>query len=315
MTFSEALDIAKKEFDDIPSMEEVFSIMLRPQKNEQNNSFHEDHVPAVQNKLDDESQGLIQTQQSSLQNSIMSVEGRLVQTVLNDLFKQKNAFYSENDLISRDEEENFRKELAIILAAYYGIIIPLFGKNTTNRRAKEFGLFTNFKMNNDIKQYIKTIADKAAASHIQTTLNDILNVINETHNKIVNRALESISKSRKVTDADLVLARQKALEGASQQEIINAVKQEFNDKISKVRAKAIARTETNRAFTQSQFQADLQFIKQNGYEDKAYKKWITRSDNPCPLCLELASQPPIPFETNFANIGDTLTVHLLMQKV
>lgn len=272
-------------------------------------SFDHDyhHIEAVKNKLDDDTQGLIQTQQSSLQNSIMNIEAKLVSSVLMRLFRANNAFGDEANLLTKDEEESFRKELAIILAGYYGIIIPLFGKNVLSKRAQEFGQFTNFKVDNNIKKYIKDIAAKSSSSHIKTLLSDLSDTIIETYNRVVNKFLEDIKKTRSVTDADLILARKKALEGASQQEIINAVKKEYSDNITRVRAKTIARTETNRAFTQSQFQADLQFIKQNGYEDKAYKKWVTRSDNPCAICINLASQPPIPFETNFADIGDTLT--------
>lgn len=300
------MDDLKKELGREFTQEELFyySTIYKPKEN---NDFHDYHpIEAVQNKFDEESQGLIQTQQASLQNSIINLEARVVQSVINSLFKVKNDF-KDDDIITKDEEENFKKELAIILAGYYGIMIPLFGKSTTDRRAKEFNLFTNFTLNDEIKKYINDIAEKASSSHIQTTLKDVLDVINETYNKNVQSQLEAINKTRKVTDSDLILARKKALEGASQRDIINAIKNEFNDTISKVRAKAIARTETNRAFTQSQFQADLQFIKQNHLEGRAYKKWITRSDNPCAICINLASQPPIPFKTNFADIGDELT--------
>ena len=110
------------------------------------------HIESIKNKLDDETQGLIQTQQSSLQNSIMNVEAKMVSSVLMRLFRANNAFGDEANLFSKDEEESFRKELAIILATYYGIIIPLFGKNVLSRRAQEFGQFTKFKFENNIKK-------------------------------------------------------------------------------------------------------------------------------------------------------------------
>ena len=48
-------------------------------------------------------------------------------------------------------------------------------------------------------------------------------------------------------------------------------------------------------------------LKQNDLTKQAYKKWITRSDNPCPLCKEMAAQPPIPFKQAFAEVGDIIS--------
>ena len=47
----------------------------------------------------------------------------------------------------------------------------------------------------------------------------------------------------------------------------------------------IAKTETNRAFSMSQFQADRQFLDQNGWTGQAYRKWVCRGPNPCVFCL------------------------------
>ena len=101
--------------------------------------------------------------------------------------------------------------------------------------------------------------------------------------------------------------RAQALTGKGQQEIVSSIRKKYSNVISKTRATAVARTETNRAFTMAQFEADKQFIKQNKLEGRAYKKWITRSDNPCALCSQKASEPPIPFNEPFASLGDEVT--------
>lgn len=92
-------------------------------------------------------------------------------------------------------------------------------------------------------------------------------------------------------------------------EIANAIKAKYSDQISEVRAKTIARTETNRAYTQSQYQADKQFLAQNDIDEgTVYKQWITRSNDPCNFCKAMAAAPPIRFDKNFADLGDTLEV-------
>lgn len=276
------------------------------EKKEEEAEHKHDHLSIIRNEFDEESQGLIATQQGALQNAIVSIEGRLTSTVLENVSKAKNAFDEQSDIISDKEKSEYEQELEMALAAFYAIIVPLYATTILNRRTKEFGLFGNFKLNNDVKKYIREIANKASESHINTVVEDLLKITKETYDGLVQKELEAIEATgRKVTDADLKLARKKALEGKSQSQIVSEIKKKYTE-ISSVRAKAIARTETNRAFTQSQYQADIQFLKQNKLMGKAYKKWITTSDAPCPTCMDLASQPPIPFTQNFADLGDEI---------
>lgn len=265
-----------------------------------------DHIPAVHNEFDEESQGIISSQQASLQSAVQGIEARVTSAVLDKVFNARNAFEDENDVIAQKDKEEYMVELALTIAAFYSIIIPLFAKSTMAARLKEFGATGTFMMNAEVKKYIKTISNKAAESHIETIVNDLRLTIKNAYEAEVDSIISKIT-DRAVTDADLQFARKKALEGASRLRITNAVTTTYSEKITETRAKAIARTEMNRAFTQSQFQADLQFIKQNGFEERAYKKWTTRSDNPCAICQSLASQGPIKFQTNFADLGDELT--------
>lgn len=305
-----------EEYNQEPTIEQLWSYMLRDRIEyigevensiSQEDSEHtHDHLSVIRNEFDEESQGLIATQQGALQNAIVSIEGRLVATVLDNVSKAKNAFDEQSDIISDKEKSEYEQELEMALAAFYAIIVPLYATTILNRRTKEFGLFGNFKLNNDVKKYIREIANKASESHINTVVEDLLKVTKETYDGLVQKELEAIEASgRKVTDKDLKLARKRALEGKSQSQITSEIKKKYTE-ISSVRAKAIARTETNRAFTQSQYQADIQFLKQNKLMGKAYKKWITTSDAPCPTCMDLASQPPIPFTQNFADLGDEI---------
>ena len=282
---------------------------------------HPGHLPAVKNQFDEDQQGLVATQQGYLQNTIVNIEERLTSAVINKV--SKNEFESQTDILSQQEQNDFEDELEMALAAFYAIIIPLYASNVLGRRSVEFGLTGEFKLNNAVKEQINSMANKAAASHINTVLNDLLKTIKATYDKRVQTELRGLleAKAAKLPASEAEeflkkpvnkasdiykLAQRKALEGSGQQEIISAIKQEYKD-ISTNRAKAIARSETNRAFAQSQYQADAQFIQQNNLQGRAYKKWITRSGNPCALCAAKAAEGPIPFNQAFANLGDELT--------
>jgi hypothetical protein len=275
------------------------------QKNNHEHKF-ESKVDIIKNEFDEEQNGIISQQQASLQSSIVNIQSQVVNNVMNNVENSNGEYTTYTDIISEKDKEKFRKDIELALSAFYMVILPIYAGVIMNRRLKEFGDFGNFKMNKNVRDYVKEVANKTSESHILTILNDLLLTIKDTFDSNVKNRLSAIEIERKVTDADLELARRLALEGKSLENIKNSVKQAYADKISNIRAKAIARTETNRAFTQSQYQADLQFLKQNDLESKAYKKWITTSDNPCPTCLDLASRPPIPFKNNFADLGDEI---------
>src|SRR6185312_4392919 len=152
-----------------------------------------------------------------------------------------------------------------------------FASSVMNRRAAEFGLTGQFNLSSSVKDQIKALAAKGAGSHMNTILDDLLAAV-----------------------------RQAALDGASRDELVNALTNEFAD-ITKTRADVIAHTETNRAFTLAQYEADRQFLAENDLTAKAFKKLVTRSANPCPFCLAQAARPAIPFDEPFAKIGDVLT--------
>jgi len=264
-------------------------------------------VEKVVNAKQEEDNNLL-LQQSTLENQIINIQSQVAGVVLNNVQIVKNAYDQQNDIITEEQKAEYQKELNLALIGFMSVIIPIIAVSIMNKRQKENALIGTFKLDNITKQYINEIASKASQSHIETILNDLLGTIKNTYDLEVDKKLQSIiSDGRKATDADLVKAREMAMSGDSQQQIVRAIKNEYSDHITTARAKAIARTETNRAFTQSQYQADRQFLEQNDLTKKAYKKWVTTNDNPCEICKELASQPPIPFEKNFASIGDELS--------
>jgi len=265
----------------------------------------------VKNDLNNNDLGILALQQGSLQNEVVRIEAEVVSNILDNVNKDfaKNALTEEDELLTEKEREQYVRDLVLALSAYYLVVIPLFGNSTMKQRANEFNKLVPFKVNNEVKKYVKDLSTKVANSHIDTVIKDISTAIKNAYEDVIDKYFKAQGiDPRNVNDPDLKLARRKALEGATQTEITNSIQNKFTD-ISKNRAKAIARTETNRAFTQSQYQADLQFIEANPLTDgrKYYKQWVTTNPEPCPTCLDLAKRPPIPFGQPFANMGDTIT--------
>jgi len=181
--------------------------------------------------------------------------------------------------LTETEKNQYIDELIAVLVIFYGVVMQFEGSKSMRKRTSEYTMTGQFTLDQTTKKYIKNISEKVADSHINTVVDDIL-----------------------------VTARASALEGKSQAEIIRDIRDKYNETISETRAKTIARTETNRAFTRAQYEADRQFIKQNKLSKRAYKRWKTRSDNPCEFCKSLENGPLIKFADAFADLGDDIEV-------
>lgn len=225
----------------------------------------------VHNQVDT---GLLNQSQAGLQNAIVNIDERVIAEITANLNKFTNDL-TEEQLLTKRQQQEYENDLNAALFAFYTVIIPLYAYNVLSKRAESYGKLTNFKINNEVRKFIKDMASAAAKSHFETTFTSVYKY-----------------------------AQEQALEGTPRDAIARNIVNKYGDEISKSRAVVIARTETNRAFTMSQYLADTQFLKENNLT--GYKQWVTRSDNPCAYCQELASQPPIPFEQNFASIGDEL---------
>jgi len=233
------------------------------------------------NEIDSES-GLIQSQESSLKNAVINLDQHLVGDSITRLQMKLNSnaqSVTTDDVLSETDKNQYIDELTAVLLVFYGVVMQFEGGKSMRKRTSEYALTGQFTLDQTTKKYIKNISQKVADSHINTVVDDIL-----------------------------VTARASALEGKSQTEIIRDIREKYNQTISETRAKAIARTETNRAFTRAQYEADRQFIKQNKLGKQAYKRWKTRSDNPCQFCKSLANGPLIKFNDAFADLGDNIEV-------
>lgn len=241
------------------------------------------------NKLDfkeKQKKGLIQQQQGSLQNAVVNIETELVADFIAGVRKLTpktvNTIDSEtspDDFVSKKDQNEKINDLAVVLLGFYGVVMNWKAQEVMRLRTAKYQLSGIFKLNNEVKTYLKDLSKKVAVSHVETVMDDLYKIAYEAAKK-----------------------------GMSQTEIINEVKNKYSYDISENRAKVVARTETNRAFTRAQYEADKQFVEQNDLEGKVYKKWHTRSDNPCEFCQSLANQGMIPFNDSFVDLGGSVTV-------
>ena len=242
---------------------------------------------SVKNEVDPkERTGLIQQQQGSLQNAVVNIETELVADFIAGVRKLTaktiNAIDSEtnpDDFVSKKDQKEKINDLALILLGFYGVIMNWKASEVMRSRTTKYALDGVFNLNNDVKKYIKNLSKNVAESHIETVMDDLYKIAYEAAQK-----------------------------GMSQIEIINEIKNKYSYDISETRAKTVARTETNRAFTRAQYEADKQFVEQNGLEGKVFKQWHTRSDNPCEFCQALEDEGLVPFEDTFRDIGQSITV-------
>lgn len=287
----------------------------------------------AENSLDSDTRDIVKSQENSLQAGIANIEARLILASMNKI--TKNEYEEQSDVISAQDKADNKKELETLLIAYYMFLFPIYAKQLLAKRASEYGYITTYKDTNAINHYIKDIAIKTAESHIDTIINDIINTSESAYNQILDdellylvqerlhqnvpsyikilpndATLEEIKEAIKAGKFDATKAYKEAEKlaknGESRDKIARTIQQEYEN-ISKTRAATIARTETARAFNQSQFQADTQFLNDSGLMNRAYKKLRSRSGSPCIHCQALIDQPPIPFEKSFAELGSELT--------
>lgn len=232
--------------------------------------------------------GLVQQQQGALQNAVVNIEQQLL---TNALLRVRKKFKNEielrpKDVITQQEKNEVERELSLVLMGFYGIVVNLQGQSVMRGRQTEFNLLGFFNFDRDVQSIIKTLSSKASSSHVDTVTQDIYNT-----------------------------AREAAEAGKGLDEVERDLRKKYNDVVSKTRAKTLARSETNRAFTTAQHEADRQFIAQNDLEGRVFKQWTLRSDDPCEFCIALSKEKAIPFDKNFRSLGDEVKVKDQILKV
>lgn len=253
-----------------------------------------------------------------------------------------NAF-EESDIIGERKRKTLTEKIKNALHRYWWVIFPLFANNSMNKRNEEFDEDIQFIFNNDLQAGVDDNAERVAKGHMQTILNDILEVSNRAYTNVREEAaadliVEEYKKNpskfesyfeeeptradalKSIRRTDILEVNRKiyekankmAFEGYNRRDIVRAIRKEYSH-ISETRAELIARNETSRAFTHSQYEADKQFLNGIGKMEEAYKRLvssrpITEQDKICPVCQALIDMGPVPFEQPFLKYGESIEV-------
>ena len=256
-----------------------------------------------------------------------------------------NAF-EISDIIGPRKRKSLTEKLKNAIHKYWWLIFPLFANNSIAKRNEEFSKNIKFIFNNELQAGVDDNALRVAEGHMETILNDILEASNRAYTNVLEEAaaeiiikvyddsptkwekyfehkptkaeaLDSIRRTDILEENRRIYERANtmAFEGYNRRDIVKAIRAEYKD-ISENRARLIARNETSRAFTRSQFEADRQFLNGVGKLDQAYKVWYSRrpaneQDKICDFCNEMirmSEESPIPFESPFLAYGDSIEV-------
>lgn len=248
-----------------------------------------------------------------------------------------NAF-REDDISTTESRLGLLKRLKEAFKKYWWFIVPLFGEKAMKSRNNEFKRRFKFVFNQALQDKLDGEIGEVAQGHLNTIMGDILDASNHAFTEIVEnvaagliitayradptqfepyfrteptkakaiaaiRNTDILEKNRQIYEKANLLAQ----EGYDRQDIITAIKREFNH-LSTTRANTIAGNETARAFTQTQYEADFQFLTKVGKITTAYKELYSRTGDPCIYCDALIKKGPIPFTQNFLNKGESITV-------
>ena len=304
---------------------------------------HDHKIDTYVNQVGNQNGKVLTEAYKSFLSEVRKVEKETIDYVANKL--TVNAF-GQDDLIGKRKKANLWKKLQEAIYNYWWAIMPMFTQNSMDIRNHEFDKDIAFVFTNDIQSKIGKNADKVAEGHLETILGDILEATNKAYTEVAENAaaeliIEAYEKSparfddyfhepptrvealEAVQKTDILEKNKKiyeqanrmAYEGYDRRTIIKAIREEYKD-ISTKRAETIARNETSRAFTQSQFEADKQFLKAVNKLDSAYKVWYSRrpaneQDKICPYCqymIDTTNENPVPFDKPFLAYGESIQV-------
>lgn len=287
----------------------------------------------AENALDGETRDIMKAQENKLKDGIANLEKDIVGAAVDRI--SKNYLEESNEVVSKTEQKQFEKDLAALLVVFYINLFPLFGRQLLAQRAAEYGEIVPYEVTKDAQNYIDKMATQASVSHVDTVISDILKAAQiayaaATIDALVQKLQEEVSagneeiiskigkdtteagirkaaEAGKFDDTSIYKEAQRlARQGEGRDSIARAIRKQYQT-ISENRATTIARTEAARVFNQSQYEADRQFLNRTGLMNKAYKTLRSRTGHPCSHCQGLINQAPIPFETNFADLGTQLT--------
>lgn len=249
-----------------------------------------------------------------------------------------NAF-DFSDIRTEEQENDIFKKIKNAFRKYWFLILPIIGKERLIEDRSGNEQFKDEEVNllgtKRVKDYIEEVSEKAAKSHTHTIYKTILDAVNKASNKILRNIfakeyVESykqgedkwfktkptekqvksklnnenfIKDNQKLYDS----VRKKIEQGLSREEIQKAIRKEYVD-LSRTRANILVGNEMARSITSSQYIADYELLRKTNMLDKAYKRLVSSTGDPCPVCQALIDKGDIPFTEPFLELGDTIQV-------
>lgn len=253
-----------------------------------------------------------------------------------------NAF-EQSDVSTEEERNSIFNTLFNLFRKYWMFMIPLIGKERIKedkenlKEQLEVEVDINLLGTASVNDFIKQSSENAAKSHTHTIFEDILKAANKGFVKAADKLFadkylenwkpsedkwfktkptlrQIISKLKneqfKQENEELYeFVQEQISHGYNRDEISKIVRKEYVN-LSRKRANALVGNEMAKAINSSQFIADYELLKATNNLDNAYKKLVSYTGRPCPICAEIIAQGEIPFTENFVNLGDTVTANI-----
>ena len=327
-----------------PINDEILKEYLEERKDNSHCTCEHDHkIETFINEVTQDDGKVVDTAYKEFLQEVRDIEKETIDASARKV--EVNAF-ELSDIIGPRKRKTLTEKLKNAIHKYWWLIFPLFANNSIAKRNEEFSKNIKFIFNNELQAGVDDNALRVAEGHMETILNDILEASNRAYTNVLEEAaaeiiikvyddsptkwekyfehkptkaeaLDSIRRTDILEENRRIYERANtmAFEGYNRRDIVKAIRAEYKD-ISENRARLIARNETSRAFTRSQFEADRQFLNGVGKLDQAYKVWYSRrpaneQDKICDFCNEMirmSEESPIPFEDPFLAYGDSIEV-------
>lgn len=277
---------------------------------------------------------LVKTQSIQAKNALLK-EVRKIQL---DAIKTSNTRVAKNsleleDVRTKDDEQSTFKRLFNAFKKYWLFMIPLIGRERLSEDREDLGLdaAVNLLGTKSVQKFVKDMAEREAKSHTETIYNSILEAANKGFLKAVedlfaDEYLKNYKQGEdkwfktKPTKKEVKsklnndnfksdnqklykYAQDRIQDGYNFQQIQRMIRQEYVN-LSRKRANMIVGNEMAKAINSSQFMADYELLKATNMLDKAYKRLVSSTGDPCPICQEIINKGEIPFTDNFVDLGD-----------
>lgn len=320
-------------------------IHIENQDSEMHNHTNSDDYYLKALKLHINEQGELDEYGKSIENKINQAKNNLLKEIRSiqlQAIRESNTKMAVNafdfsDIRTEEQENDIFRKIKNAFRKYWFLILPIIGKErliedrTGNEQFKDEEV--NLLGTKRVKDYIEEVSEKAAKSHTHTIYKTILDAVNKASNKILRnifakeyvesykqgedkwfktKPTEKQVKSR-LSNENFVKdnqklydsVRKKIEQGLSREEIQKAIRKEYVD-LSRTRANILVGNEMARSITSSQFIADYELLRKTNMLDKAYKRLVSSTGDPCPVCQALIDKGDIPFAEPFLELGDTI---------